>query len=178
MWCHRCLSMALTDTRSNHGILRIAVHNFVKQKWDTCLSSRSGLLEFWVNFVPFYVHQGGNLCFKTVICQLTSTTESQVSLYVSIDWQSFWGVNQSTIYFLCIGADEVGNWAGSGEILAAAHLFQLRIEVFQTHLDGAVGWSWYPSHLHYPDSPVVLLYNITADHFTLIERVSPAIVIS
>ena len=99
-------------------------------------------------------------------------------LYVSIDWQSFWGVNQSTIYFLCIGADEVGNWAGSGEILAAAHLFQLRIGVFQTHLDGAVGWSWYPSHLHYPDSPVVLLYNITADHFTLIERVSPAIVIS
>ena len=50
--------MALTDTRSNHGILRTAVHNFVKQKWDTCLSSRSGL-EFWVNFVPFYVHQGG-----------------------------------------------------------------------------------------------------------------------
>ena len=23
-------------------------------------------------------------------------------------------------YFLCIGADEVGNWASSGEILAAA----------------------------------------------------------
>ena len=139
--------MALTDTRSNHGILRIAVHNFVKQKWDTCLSSRSGLLEFWVNFGPFYVHQGGEPLLP--------------NSYLSIDE-----------YY------RVGNWAGSGEILAAAHLFQLCIGVFQTHLDGAVGWSWYPSHLHYPDSPVVLLYNITADHFTLIERVSPAIVIS
>ena len=38
---------------------------------------------------------------------------------------------QNMFSFLCVGADEVGNWAGSGEILAAAYLFQLRISVFQ-----------------------------------------------
>jgi len=81
--------------------------------------------------------------------------------------------------FLCVGADEVGNWAGSGEILAAAHLFQLRIGVFQDGTDEQLtGWSWYPSIKHYPDSPVILLYNICGDHFVLVERVFPAIIIS
>jgi len=86
---------------------------------------------------------------------------------------------QNMFSFLCVGADEVGNWAGSGEILAAAHLFQLRIGVFQDGTDEQLtGWSWYPSIKHYPDSPVILLYNICGDHFVLVERVFPAIIIS
>ena len=64
---------------------------------------------------------------------------------------------QNMFSFLCVGADEVGNWAGSGEILAAAHLFQVRIGVFQDGTDEQLtGWSWYPSIKHFPDSPVIL----------------------
>jgi len=175
--------MALTDTTSNHGILRMAIHNFVKQKWDSCMSSRSGLLEFWVNFVGFYVYQGGEPLLPDTYLSIDEyyRVTGMFCMFPLSD-KVFEVLNHPPLcnktYFIWIGADEVGNWAGSGEILAAAHLLQLRIGVFQDNAEGAQGWSWYPSHSHYPDSPVVLLYNISGDHFTLIERVSPAIVIS
>ena len=75
---------------------------------------------------------------------------------------------------------EIGREVVHREILAAAHLFPLYIGVFQDHGtdEQLTGWSWYPSIKHYPNSPVILLYNICGDHFVLVERVFPAIIIS
>ena len=131
--------MALTDTTCNHGILRMAIHNFVKQKWDSCMSSRSGLLEFWVNFVGFYVYQGGEpLLTDTYLSIDEYYRVTGMFCMFPLSDKVFEVLNHPPLcnktYFICIGADEVGNWAGSGEILAAAHLLQLRIGVFQDNV--------------------------------------------
>ena len=178
--------MALSDTRSNHRALRDAIHAFIKQKWDTSFSSRSqDHLELWLSFVNFYVKQGGTplLPYSYLSLEEYYRVTGLICMFALLELV-FEVINssifqQNMFSFLCVGADEVGNWAGSGEILAAAHLFQLCIGVFQDGTDEQLtGWSWYPSIKHYPDSPVILLYNICGDHFVLVERVFPAIIIS
>lgn len=154
----------------------------------TSFSSRSTSqdhLELWLSFVNFYVKQGGTplLPYSYLSLEEYYRVTGLICMFALLELV-FEVINssifqQNMFSFLCVGADEVGNWAGSGEILAAAHLFQLRIGVFQDGTDEQLtGWSWYPSIKHYPDSPVILLYNICGDHFVLVERVFPAIIIS
>ena len=77
-----------------------------------------------------------------------------------------------------IAADQPGMWASSGEIYATSHLLECRIGCFASNNEsGMNGWSWYPSISHYPDAPIILMYNINADHFLLVQRVKTAILI-
>ena len=78
-----------------------------------------------------------------------------------------------------IAADQPGMWASSGEIHATSHLLECRIGCFASNNEsGMNGWSWYPSISHYPDAPIILLYNINADHFLVVQRVKTAILIA
>ena len=77
------------------------------------------------------------------------------------------------------GAHKPGMWACSGEIHATSHLLQCRIACFGfSASSGKHEWSWYPSSKHYTDAPIILLYNINADHFLLVQRIKTNILIS
>jgi len=78
-----------------------------------------------------------------------------------------------------LAADQPGMWASSGEIYATSRLLECPIACFGYKSESAMnGWSWYPSISHYPNAPIILLYNINADHFILVNRVKTAILIS